>query len=85
MWVCPFPTPSTAHKHCTRTAHHWPGETCRLVPMGHRAFLRAGICHGRCSRVRRVEVGTRVACEISAPGWTSATLSTSAGAPCTLS
>eukprot|EP00966_Prymnesium_polylepis_P031051 722221-Prymnesium_polylepis.1 len=45
MWLCPFPqmsTPSTAHKHGTRTAHRWPGYTCRLVPMGHRAFLLAG-------------------------------------------
>eukprot|EP00966_Prymnesium_polylepis_P107586 2490649-Prymnesium_polylepis.1 len=42
---CPFlqvSTPSTAHKHCTHTAHRWPGDTCRLVPMGHRAFVRAG-------------------------------------------
>eukprot|EP00966_Prymnesium_polylepis_P282560 6529017-Prymnesium_polylepis.2 len=33
--------PHRTPKHCTRTAHHWPGDTCRLVLMGHRAFLRA--------------------------------------------
>eukprot|EP00966_Prymnesium_polylepis_P026183 603966-Prymnesium_polylepis.1 len=33
----------TLHTRMMHTCTHpWPGDTCRLVPMGHCAFLRAG-------------------------------------------
>eukprot|EP00966_Prymnesium_polylepis_P158874 3672497-Prymnesium_polylepis.1 len=42
LFASAVPVTRNTHKHCTRTAHRWPGDAWRLLPMGHRAFLRAG-------------------------------------------